>query len=69
MVRHTPQQQYKQALQIAQDYGLFVHEKPGANQKTEYQLYRRMATKNVFVGKRSTPEALCALVRKVTNFH
>ena len=68
MTRHTPIQQFKEAKQIAEDHGLFVVEKAGAK-ATEYQLYRRMATRSVFIGKRSTPEGLRTLVCKVTNFH
>lgn len=64
MTRHTPLQQFKEAKQIALDHGLFVVDKG-----SEYQLYRRMATRNVFIGKRSTPAALRTLVCKVTNFH
>jgi len=64
MTRHSPLQQFKQAQQIARDHGLFIVEKAG-----EYQLYRRMAMRNVFIGKRSTAAALHALVCKATNFH
>jgi hypothetical protein len=64
MTRHSPQQQFKQAQQIARDHGCFVVEKGG-----EFSLYRRMAMRNVFIGKRRTPEALHALVCRATNFH
>jgi hypothetical protein len=64
MTRHSPQQQLKEAKQIAQDHGCFVVEKG-----KEYQLYRRLATRNAYIGKRSTPAALRSFVCKVTNFH
>jgi len=64
MTRHSPLQKFKQAKQIAQDHGLTIVEKPG-----DYRLYRKMALRIVFVGRRSTPEALYALVCKATNFN
>jgi hypothetical protein len=64
MTRHSPLKQFKQAKQIAQDHGLFIVDKPG-----DYRLYRKMALRIVFIGKRSTPEALYTLVCKATNFH
>ena len=62
--QHSPQQQFKEAKQIANDFGLLVVEKAG-----RYQVYRRMATRNVFVGERGTPDGLRNFVCKITNFH
>lgn len=62
--RHTPQQQFKQAQQIAQDHGLFVVEKAGT-----YLVYRRTPIHNTFIGKRSTVSGLRTLVRKAANYH
>lgn len=62
--RHTPQQQFKQAQQIAQDHGLFVVDKAGT-----YFVYRRTPIHNTFVGKRSTVSGLHTLVCKAANFH
>lgn len=64
MVRHSPRQQLKEAKQIADDYGCFVREKGGI-----FLVFRRMHDRAVFLGKRSTPEALRTFVCKVTNFH
>lgn len=62
--RHTPQQQFKEAQQIARDHGLFVVEKPG-----EFLLYRRTPGHNTLVGKRSTVAGLRSLVGKAANHH
>lgn len=62
MVRHSPLQQFREAKTIAEEHGCFVLEKNG-----EYQLYRKTATRAVFLGKRSTPAALRTLVCAVTN--
>ena len=60
----NPIQVIKEAKQIARDHGCFVVEKGG-----RFLVYRTTATVNVFLGQRGTPEALRALVCKVTNFH
>ena len=62
MTRHSPLQQFKEAKTIAEEHGCFVLEKNG-----EYQLYRKMATRSVLLGKRSTPTALRTLVCAVAN--
>ncbi|THF61434.1 hypothetical protein E6C76_20350 [Pseudothauera nasutitermitis] len=67
--RHTPLQQLKEAKQIARDHGLFVAEKKDIRGHTAYLLYRETPTRNVFVGKRSSPEGIRALVCKAANFH
>ena len=61
--RHTPQEQFRQAQTIAKEHGLFVVEKAGI-----YQLFRRMVTRNVFLGKSGTPDGLHRLVCRVTHF-
>lgn len=68
--RHSSLQQLKEARQIAKDHGLFVAEKKDSQGNTAYLLYREMPRgPNVFVGKRSSPEAMRDLVCKATNFH
>lgn len=64
MPTHTPQQQIKQAKQIAHDHGCFVVEKG-----QRYLVYRRRPSGNVYLGFRSDPSALHAFVCKVTGFH
>ncbi|MER2537663.1 MAG: hypothetical protein ABTQ26_00325 [Azonexus sp.] len=64
MPRHTPQQQFKEAKQIAKDHGCFVIEKAG-----RYLVYRKTPMRAVYLGARSTPETLRAFVCKVTDFH
>lgn len=64
MIRHTPQQQFKEAKQIAKDHGCFVIERGG-----KYQVFRNTGSKPAYLGARSTPESLRAFVCKVTNFH
>ncbi|MDO9596704.1 MAG: hypothetical protein Q7J47_03190 [Azoarcus sp.] len=66
--RHSPLQQFKEAKTIARSYGLFVVEKPACT-GTHYLLYRTHTEGNVFVGRRSSPQGIRALVCKVTNFH
>lgn len=66
--RHSPLQQLKEAKQIARDHHLFVVEKPDRD-GTRYLLYREAQPRNTYIGARSSPEALRALVCKVTNFH
>lgn len=63
MTRHSLRQQVKEARQIAADHHLLIVEKAG-----KFQIYRCMDMRNVFIGERSTPGALCAFVRKATNF-
>lgn len=55
--QHTPLQQYKEARQIASDYGMFVVDKGG-----RYVLYRKTPTRPVWLGQRSDPGALRSLV-------
>lgn len=54
---HTPAQQLKEAKQIALDHGMFIAEKAGA-----YLLYRKTPVRNVFLGRRTRPEGIRALV-------
>ena len=64
MTRHSPLQQFKQAKQIAQDHGLLVIEKSG-----KYQIYRRMATRVVFIAERGTPDSVHRMVCELANVH
>lgn len=59
----NPIQVIKEAKQIASDHGCFVSEKGG-----RFHVYRKTATRPVWLGSRGTPESLRALVCKVTNF-
>lgn len=54
MRRHSPQQQYKQACQIAKDHNMFVVDK-GSDR---YLVYRRAAPKNVFIAECKSADAL-----------
>ena len=65
--RHSARQQLIEAKQIARDHGCFVVERPG-QRGTRYLLYRQMHPDNIYLGQRSTPESLRALVCRVTNF-
>lgn len=60
----NPIQVIKEAKQIARDHGCFVVEKAG-----RFLVYRRTPTRNVYLGYRTDPAALRALVCTVTNFH
>ena len=62
--QHTPQQQFKEAQQIARDHGMFVVDKGG-----DYLLYRRTQPANTYIGKRSSAAGIRALVCKAANFH
>lgn len=62
--QHTPQQQFKEALQIARDHNLFVVDKSGT-----YFVYRRTPIRNTFIGKRSTVSGLRTLVLKAASYH
>lgn len=64
MPRHTPQQQFKEAKQIAIDHGCFVVEKGG-----RYLVYRKTKVRPVYLGARTSAESLRAFVCRVTNFH
>lgn len=63
MARHTPQQQFKEAKQIASDHGLFVVERSG-----KFQLYRKNDIKNIYLGTRGSASGLRQLVCSVTGF-
>ena len=53
MRRHSPQQQYQQAMQIAKDHNMFVVDKDG-----RYLVFRRLPDRNVCLGQCSSPEML-----------
>lgn len=65
MRQHSPQQQFKEAVQIAKDHGMFVVDKGGNN----YLLYRKQPGKNVYLGKRSSSESLRTFVCRCADFH
>lgn len=65
--RHSPAQQLTEAKQIAKDHGYFVVEKTEAK-GLRFLLYRKQRDRNVFVGRRSSPEGIRELVCNVTNF-
>jgi hypothetical protein len=56
--------QLKEARQIAEKHNMFVVKKGET-----FLLYRCMPDRNVFLGKRHTPEALCELVSKCATRH
>lgn len=66
---HTPLQQLKEAKQIARDHGLFVVEKQDGRGKTAYLRYRENRPANTYIGRRSSPAGIRALVCKAANFH
>ena len=53
-----------EARQLASAHGCMVIDRGG-----KYLVYRKTADRPVFVGSRSTPEALRAFVRRVTTTH
>lgn len=64
--QHTPQQQFREAKQIAMDHGLFVVEKAG-----RFSVYRRNPLnpqKPTYVGACASAETLRRLVCKAANF-
>ena len=62
--QHSPQQQFKEAKQIAKDHGLFVVEKAG-----RFLLYRANPQRPIYLGSRSSAQTLRSFVCKVANFH
>lgn len=53
MRRHSPQQQYREACQIARDNNMFVVEKPARRgDGTDHILYRRTPTRPLRIGSR-----------------
>ena len=53
MRRHTPQQQFHQACQIAKDHGMFVVDKGG-----RFLIYRKLPDRNVCLGECASAETL-----------
>lgn len=53
MRRHTGQQQFKQACQIAKDHGMFVVDKGD-----RFLVYRKVPGRNVCLGECGSAEAL-----------
>ncbi len=62
--RHTPQQQFKEAQQIARDHGCFVVQKGD-----RFLVYRKTPATPVLLGFRRDVSQLRAFVCRVTNFH
>lgn len=58
MRQHSPRQQFREAQLIAKDHGMFVVDKGDL-----FLLYRK-AERPVFLGKRSSAEALHSLVTR-----
>jgi hypothetical protein len=53
VTRHTPQQQFKQACQIAKDHGMFVVDKGD-----HFILYRKNPVRNICLGEVKSAAAL-----------
>ena len=63
MRTHTPQQQFKEAKQIASDHNMFVVDKGDT-----FLLYRKATPKPAFLGKSSSAAAFRSLVCRCANF-
>lgn len=63
MRQHSPQQQFREARQIAADHNMFVVDKGN-----HYLLYRKAPDKNVYLGKRSDAAAFRSFVCRCANF-
>lgn len=50
--QHPPQQQFKEARQLAKDHGMFVVDKGD-----RFLLYRKMPHRNIYLGMRTGVEA------------
>ncbi|WP_068638755.1 hypothetical protein [Thauera butanivorans] len=66
--QHSALQQLKEAKVIAKDHGLFVVERRDQRGTTAYLLYRESTPRNVFIGKRNSPQGIRSLVCKAANF-
>ncbi len=64
MRRHSGQQQYQQALQIAKDHNMFVVEKNG-----RYRVFRKTPERPVCLGECRSPEALFRKVSHCASTH
>lgn len=62
MRQDSPRQQFKQAQTIATEHGMFVVDKGD-----RFLLYRKSADRPVFLGKRTSPDALRTLVTRCAN--
>lgn len=60
----TPAQTVREAKNLAANHGCMVVEKDG-----KYLVYRKNPARPIYLGLRSTPEALRTFVRKVTSAH
>ena len=54
---HSPAQQYKEARQIAADYGMYIVDKGG-----RYTVYRKTPSRPVYLGQRSDAASLRTFV-------
>lgn len=63
MRTHSPQQQFREARQIAADHNMFVVDKGD-----HYQLYRKTPVRPVYLGKRSDAAAFRSFVSRCANF-
>lgn len=57
--QHNPMQQWKEAQQIALDYNMFIVQKGD-----KYLLYRKLATRPLFLGQRGSVPGIRAFVEK-----
>lgn len=57
--QHNPLQQWKEAQHIARDYNMFIVEKDG-----QYLLYRKLAGRPLYLGKRGSVAGIRTLVEK-----
>lgn len=60
----TPEERLQEARRLALENGMLVIQKGAA-----FLLYRRQIPRNTYIGTRSTPEALRALVRRAASHH
>lgn len=63
MRTHSPQQQFKEARQIAADHNMFVVDKGD-----QFLLYRKTPTRPVYLGMRSNAAAFRSFVCKCADF-
>ena len=63
MRNHSPQQQFKEARQIAADHNMFVVDKGG-----RFLLYRKAPARPVYLGMRADVAAFRSFVCKCANF-
>lgn len=62
--QRNPRQEYREACVIAQEHGLLIEQ----DARGAFQVWQPTEPKNRFLGKRSSPSGLRALVCNLTNF-